>query len=183
MAARVHAAASVSPNRTVFLCFLSRESQCLCTSSSSCLSVLKLYIYHVPMLLYLSIIYIYIINFIFLLVLTCIFVIVAFDICMCMYIYLICIICIYVLLLVFNVICMHQGSESNTISILCMYVCTVHMAELTIKLTLTFFLYFMYWKKQLLLFFLHCLCSSAVFLHCLSICKLFVVFFALSVHM
>ncbi len=28
----------------------------------------------------------------------------------------------YVLLLVFSVICMHQGSESNAISILCMYV-------------------------------------------------------------
>ncbi len=28
----------------------------------------------------------------------------------------------YVLLLVFGVICMHQGSESNAISILCMYV-------------------------------------------------------------
>ncbi len=37
------------------------------------------------------------------------------------YIYLICIICIYVLLLVFSVICMHQGSESNAILILCMY--------------------------------------------------------------
>ncbi len=35
-------------------------------------------------------------------------------------------------------ICMHQGSESNAISILCMYVCTVHVAELTIKQTLTF---------------------------------------------
>ncbi len=28
----------------------------------------------------------------------------------------------YVLLLVFSVICIHQGSESNAISILCMYV-------------------------------------------------------------
>ncbi len=37
------------------------------------------------------------------------------------YIYLICIICIYVLLLVFSVICMHQRSESNAISIICMY--------------------------------------------------------------
>ncbi len=36
----------------------------------------------------------------------------------------------------FSVICMHQGSESNAISIL--YVCTVHVAELT-KQTLTFF--------------------------------------------
>ncbi len=43
----------------------------------------------------------------------------------------------YVLLLVFSVICMHQGSESNAISIL--YVCTVHVAELTKKQTLTFF--------------------------------------------
>ncbi len=39
------------------------------------------------------------------------------------YIYLICIYqYFYVLLLVFSVICMHQGSESNAISILCMYV-------------------------------------------------------------
>ncbi len=38
------------------------------------------------------------------------------------------------LLSVFNVNCMHQGSESNAISILCMYVCTVHVEELTIKL-------------------------------------------------
>ncbi len=43
----------------------------------------------------------------------------------------------HVLLLVFSVICMHQGSESNAISILCMYVCTVHVAELTINQTLT----------------------------------------------
>ncbi len=35
-----HAAASLSPDRTVFLCFLSCESQCFCTSSSR-LSVLK----------------------------------------------------------------------------------------------------------------------------------------------
>ncbi len=35
-----------------------------------------------------------------------------------------------------SVICMHQGSESNAISILCMYV-TVPMEELTIKLNLT----------------------------------------------
>ncbi len=34
----------------------------------------------------------------------------------CIYLY------FYVLLLVFSVICMHQGSESNAISILCMYV-------------------------------------------------------------
>ncbi len=39
------------------------------------------------------------------------------------------------LLSVFNVNCMHQGSESNAISILCMYVCTVHVEELTIKQT------------------------------------------------
>ncbi len=41
------------------------------------------------------------------------------------YIYLICIYLYFyveVLLLVFSVICMHQGSESNAISILCMYV-------------------------------------------------------------
>ncbi len=39
------------------------------------------------------------------------------------YIYLICIyLYFYVLLLVFSVICMHQGSESNAISILYMYV-------------------------------------------------------------
>ncbi len=54
------------------------------------------------------------------------------------YIYILYLICLYfyVLLLVFSVICMHQGSESNAISIL--YVCTVHVAELT-KQTLTFF--------------------------------------------
>ncbi len=48
----------------------------------------------------------------------------------------------YVLLLVFSVICMHQ-SESNAISILCMY---VRYAELTIKqtLTLTFDLSWLY---------------------------------------
>ncbi len=40
MAARVHAAASLSPNRMVFSFFLSCESQCFCTSSSR-LSVLK----------------------------------------------------------------------------------------------------------------------------------------------
>ncbi len=40
MAARAHAAASLSPDRTVFSCFLSCESQCFCTSSSH-LSVLK----------------------------------------------------------------------------------------------------------------------------------------------
>ncbi len=34
MAARSHAAASLSPDRTVFLCFLSCKSQCFCTSSS-----------------------------------------------------------------------------------------------------------------------------------------------------
>ncbi len=60
----------------------------------------------------------------------------------------ICIVCMYIwfklylsvfecLLSVFNVNCMHQGSESNAISILCMYVCTVHVEELTIKLYLT----------------------------------------------
>ncbi len=48
------------------------------------------------------------------------------------YIYLICIICI--LRSTVSVICMHQGSESNAISILCMY---VYVAELTIKQTLT----------------------------------------------
>ncbi len=41
------------------------------------------------------------------------------------------------LLSVFNVNCIHQGSESYAISILCMYVCAVHVAELTIKQTLT----------------------------------------------
>ncbi len=42
---------------------------------------------------------------------------------MYMYMYMICIyLYFYVLLLVFSVICMHQGSESNAISILCMYV-------------------------------------------------------------
>ncbi len=41
----------------------------------------------------------------------------------------------------FNVNCMHQGSESNAISILCsLYVCTVHVEELTIKLDLTWYL-------------------------------------------
>ncbi len=40
MAARAHAVASLSPDRTVFSCFLSCESQCFCTSSSH-LSVLK----------------------------------------------------------------------------------------------------------------------------------------------
>ncbi len=40
MAARAHAAASLSPDRTVFSCFLSCESQCFCMSSSR-LSVLK----------------------------------------------------------------------------------------------------------------------------------------------
>ncbi len=35
------------------------------------------------------------------------------------------------LLSVFNVNCMHQGSESYAISILCMYVCAVHVEELT----------------------------------------------------
>ncbi len=39
------------------------------------------------------------------------------------------------LLSVFNVNCLHQGSESYAISILCMYVCAVHVAELTIKQT------------------------------------------------
>ncbi len=34
MAARAHAAASLSPDRTVFSCFLSCKSQCFCTSSS-----------------------------------------------------------------------------------------------------------------------------------------------------
>ncbi len=34
MAARAHAAGSLSPDRTVFLCFLSCKSQCFCTSSS-----------------------------------------------------------------------------------------------------------------------------------------------------
>ncbi len=37
------------------------------------------------------------------------------------------------LLSVFNVNCMHQGSESNAISF--QYVCTVHVEELTIKQT------------------------------------------------
>ncbi len=63
------------------------------------------------------------------------------------YIYMICIyLYFYVLLLVFSVICM---SESNAISILC----TVHVAELTIKQTLTLTLisenetdYCMEWK-------------------------------------
>ncbi len=40
MAARADAAASLSPDRTVFSCFLSCESQCFCTSSSR-LFVLK----------------------------------------------------------------------------------------------------------------------------------------------
>ncbi len=40
IAARAHAAASLSPDRTVFLCFLSCKSQCFCTSSS-CLPVFK----------------------------------------------------------------------------------------------------------------------------------------------
>ncbi len=40
MAALAHAAASLSPDRMVFSCFLSCESQCFCTSSSR-LSVLK----------------------------------------------------------------------------------------------------------------------------------------------
>ncbi len=63
-----------------------------------------------------------------------IFVIVAFYLYVCMYVYLICIyLYFYVLLLVFSVICMHQGSESFN----SLYVCTVHVAELTIKLTLT----------------------------------------------
>ncbi len=89
--------------------------------------------------------YLIIIIFLFFLhVLICIFVIVAFCVCMyiyiysCMYIcmsiyiqyiyiyiyiYLICIhLYFYILLLVFSVICMHQGSESNAISILCMHV-------------------------------------------------------------
>ncbi len=48
------------------------------------------------------------------------------------YIYLICI--IGILRSTVSVICMHQGSESNAISILCMY---VYVAELTIKQTLT----------------------------------------------
>ncbi len=34
MAVRAHAAASLSPDRTVFSCFLSCKSQCFCTSSS-----------------------------------------------------------------------------------------------------------------------------------------------------
>ncbi len=38
------------------------------------------------------------------------------------YKYLICIICIYILLLVFSVICMHQGSESTQFQLsVCMY--------------------------------------------------------------
>ncbi len=40
MAARADAAASLSPDRTVFSCFSSCESQCFCTSLSR-LSVLK----------------------------------------------------------------------------------------------------------------------------------------------
>ncbi len=40
MAARAHTAASLSPDRTVFSCFLSCKSQCFCTSSS-CLPVFK----------------------------------------------------------------------------------------------------------------------------------------------
>ncbi len=64
------------------------------------------------MLLYLS----------FLQVLICIFVIVVY-IYIYIYIYIISIyLYFYVLLFVFSVICMHQGSESNAIPILCMYV-------------------------------------------------------------
>ncbi len=40
MVAHAHAADSLSPDRTVFSCFLSCESQCFCMSSSR-LSVLK----------------------------------------------------------------------------------------------------------------------------------------------
>ncbi len=50
------------------------------------------------------------------------------------YIYLICIICIYVYL---RVICMHQGSESNAISIICMFVWYIftfmHLADAFIQ--------------------------------------------------
>ncbi len=56
----------------------------------------------------------------------CVCVYVCMHACMHVYVYNIYLICIYlyfyILLLVFSVICMHQGSESNTISILCMYV-------------------------------------------------------------
>uniref|UniRef100_A0A8B9K5D9 Agouti-related protein n=1 Tax=Astyanax mexicanus TaxID=7994 RepID=A0A8B9K5D9_ASTMX len=40
MAARAHAAASLPPEETAFSCFLSRKSQCFCTSLS-CVHVLK----------------------------------------------------------------------------------------------------------------------------------------------
>ncbi len=58
----------------------------------------------------------------------CIYIYIYIYVYVCMYIYIYIYIYIwfvfifYVLLLVFSVICMHQGSESNTISILCMYV-------------------------------------------------------------
>ncbi len=65
-----------------------------------------------------------------------------------MYIYLICT-CLYfcVLLLVFSVICMHQGVRelSNFNSL---YACTVHVAELTIKLTLTLTLIFNFYSED-----------------------------------
>ncbi len=40
----------------------------------------------------------------------------------CVYVFMYVYLYFYVLLLVFSVICMHQGSESKAISILCMYV-------------------------------------------------------------
>ncbi len=76
----------------------------------------------------------------------CIYIYIYIYVCMyvCMYyvyyisIYLICTYLYFCgLLLVFSVICMHQGVKRVT-NFNSLYVCTVHVAELTIKLTLTF---------------------------------------------
>ncbi len=61
----------------------------------------------------------------------------------------------------------------STLCVLSICMCILHIVFCTVcKYVLSI--------CKLLLFFLHCLehcrCSSAVFLHCLSICKLFVVF-------
>ncbi len=67
--------------------------------------------------------YLYICNSCILCMYVCVCMCICVYICVYIYIYLICIyLYFYVLLLVFSVICMHQGSESNAISILCMYV-------------------------------------------------------------
>ncbi len=109
MAARTtDAAASLSPDRAVFSCFLSCKSQCFCTYSSRLTVLKRAYsreflldvdrttFFELNSFVYLYSLYVHMVK-LYLSVFEC-------------------------LLSVFNVNCMHQGSESNTISILCMYV-------------------------------------------------------------